>query len=300
MPPGLKNSYNSFSRTMHLILRDAINKYCLVDMGNLIVFSKSLDEHLVHLDKVLEALDKHKFRVVLEKCRLVQSELTYNNNLFKENKVVFNYRTLEIIQNWPIPKSEKNFNDFIEFISQFGSKIENYSRLMSPFEDILSGKSQFLWNKSMMNSFEQIKLNLVKLLSMDLKSQEATKIILYVYFNQFRYVCVVVQQDKRNTHTPIAFVQKKIPGVIHFQGTTFFKNNQLPCIQWAIKEYKSLVGNVKFQVSYKNFKMANENELQNDANINEWIYKSQCYDIDIEHTIDVNKTCLILSRVNII
>lgn len=291
MPPGLKNNYLSFNRTMNLIFKEAINDYCSTDKGNLIVFSCTIDEHFDHLEKVLSLLSQNGIRVQQNKCKFCCNELVFNNNLIKENQLILNYRTVEIIQNWPIPRSVKLLNDFLDFVSQFKTYLNDYSGLTSVFEPVSSEKIPFKWSTNMNSSFEKIKIGLVKFFSIDLKSRESSQFVLFAHFTQTGYVCVLMEKNKLAINTPIALSRQRVGTRID----QFFANNRVPNMLWAIKQFKSLVACNKIQLSFQS--MRPRSEIDTFEHLDEWIRKTQYFDIEIVNTVDVNKNCAILSRI---
>ena len=70
VPFGVKQAPALFQRVIENVLRPYITKFCMVYLDDIIIFSHTAEEHLEHIEKVLEALDKARFRIKLEKCYL--------------------------------------------------------------------------------------------------------------------------------------------------------------------------------------------------------------------------------------
>ncbi|KAA5583712.1 RNA-directed DNA polymerase, partial [Pseudomonas aeruginosa] len=77
MPMGLKNSPATFQRVMDNVLKGLQNVICLVYLDDIIVFSTSLQEHLVNLEKVFQRLRESNFKIQMDKSEFLKLETAY-------------------------------------------------------------------------------------------------------------------------------------------------------------------------------------------------------------------------------
>ncbi|GBG74783.1 hypothetical protein CBR_g19295 [Chara braunii] len=71
MPFSLCNAPGTFQHAMNRIFHDYLDKYVIVYLDDILIFSKTVEEHVAHLDKVLSLLRQHKFKINGEKCALI-------------------------------------------------------------------------------------------------------------------------------------------------------------------------------------------------------------------------------------
>ena len=77
LPMGLTNSPSIFQRVMQTVLRKELNKFCMVYIDDIIIFSNTIEEHIEHVKAVLTALHKHKFFAKLSKCKFLVEEIDF-------------------------------------------------------------------------------------------------------------------------------------------------------------------------------------------------------------------------------
>ena len=74
---GLTNALGTFQNIMNDVLKDVIGKFVLVYLDDIVIFSRSEEEHMLHLRIVLDVLRRNKLYAKLSKCKFVQSELKF-------------------------------------------------------------------------------------------------------------------------------------------------------------------------------------------------------------------------------
>ena len=77
MPFGLINASRTFMRLMNEVLKEFIGKFVIGYLDDILTFSKTLEEHLIHIHKVSDKLREEKFLINLKKCNFLMKELVY-------------------------------------------------------------------------------------------------------------------------------------------------------------------------------------------------------------------------------
>ena len=87
MPFGLTNAPATFQRLINNVLRPALKKYALVYLDDVIFFSKSIEEHIQHIEAVFELLRKVGLKIKLSKCTFLQREVEYLGHIVTEKGI---------------------------------------------------------------------------------------------------------------------------------------------------------------------------------------------------------------------
>ncbi|XP_074297308.1 uncharacterized protein LOC141628014 [Silene latifolia] len=132
MPFGLCNAPSSFMRLMNEVLRPFLNKFVVVYLDDILIYSKNKEQHLEHLRKVFEKLREQKLYGKLEKCMFMVPSVTFLGYIVGEEGVSVDPSKVEAIQSWPIPKTTTEVRK-------------------------LTKKGEFVWNPSAQKAFDEIK-----------------------------------------------------------------------------------------------------------------------------------------------
>lgn len=112
MPMGLKNSPSTFQRVMDNVLRGLQNDICLVYLDDIIVFSTSLQEHMINLDNVFKRLRDSNFKIQMDKSEFLKRETAYLGHIITNDGIKPNPDKISAINKYPIPKTPKEIKQF--------------------------------------------------------------------------------------------------------------------------------------------------------------------------------------------
>jgi hypothetical protein len=158
MPFGLKNAPSTFQRVMDNVLRDLIGKVCLVYMDDIIVYSTSLQEHLVNLRKVFDALHKYNLKIQLDKSEFLCKEVAFLGHVVTSEGVKPNPDKILAIKNWPIPKTETELRGFLGTLGYYRRFIKDFARIVKPLTLPLRKGEKIVHNDEFIKTFNKCKI----------------------------------------------------------------------------------------------------------------------------------------------
>jgi hypothetical protein len=158
MPFGLTNAPSSFMRLMNEILRAFIGKFVVVYFDDILIYNKSIDDHIDHLCAVFNALrDAHLFGN-LEKCTLCTDRVSFLWHVVTPQGIEVDHAKVEAIHGWPIPKNISQVRSFLGLAGFYHRLVKDFSTIAAPLNE-LTKKRVRTWQE---NAFDMLKDKLTR------------------------------------------------------------------------------------------------------------------------------------------
>lgn len=116
LPFGLVNAPASYQRLMEECLGDLNMKICFIYLDDLIIFSKTFDEHLEHLEQVFQRLQEANLKLSTKKCDFLKKKVKFVGHIVSEAGIEPDPDKIEAVLNWPKPDNPEKVRRFLGFI----------------------------------------------------------------------------------------------------------------------------------------------------------------------------------------
>ncbi|KAL7287791.1 hypothetical protein TKK_0018168 [Trichogramma kaykai] len=210
LPFGMKTSPAIFQRILSGILR----KYRLSDFAvnyidDILIFSRSFEEHIEHIAKVLEAIISEGFKLKFTKCRFAEKFVKYLGHIIGCNTVKPLKDNLTAIKSFPTPKNQKNIRQFLRKVNFYHEYIPRITTILEPLHSLLKKDKPFVWSDACERAFEEVKNLLCSQPVLEIFDQELP-IIIYSDASLEGIGAVLKQKQRNGEEKTVEYFSRKL------------------------------------------------------------------------------------------
>nr|GFB04729.1 putative reverse transcriptase domain-containing protein [Tanacetum cinerariifolium] len=136
MPFGLTNAPAVFMDLMNRVCKPYLDKFVIVFIDDILVYSKSKEEHEVHLRLMLELLKKEKLYDKFSKCEFWLQEVHFLGYVTKHNSNHVDPSKIKAVKNWKTPTTPSEIRSFLGFAGYYRRFIANFSKIAKPLTSL--------------------------------------------------------------------------------------------------------------------------------------------------------------------
>jgi len=244
MPFGLTNAPSTFQDMMNHVLSDLLDVGVLAYMDDILVYSKTEDDHNRLVKEVLKRLQDNGLAVSPEKCVWKAEEVEFLGYVIGRNGTQMSQNKVKAVLSWPQPTSLTETQSFLGFANFYQRFIQNYSQIARPLMELTKKTEKWSWNRKAGEAFEKLKQRFTTapiLAHFD----PAKPVILETDTSDFAIGAVLSQPDEENRLHPIAFHSRKFtPAEINYE----IHNKELLAIVDAFKHWRQYCEGATHQV----------------------------------------------------
>ena len=157
MPFGLTNAPATFMALMNDILRPFLDIFVVVYLDDILVYSKTPEEHLVHVTKVLDKLREHELYAQRAKCAFLLEEVDFLGHVVTRGGIATDSRKTAAICEWPEPKNASEVRSFLGLTGWYRKYIPKFSAIAAPLTELTKKTVIWVWGTKESESFQKIK-----------------------------------------------------------------------------------------------------------------------------------------------
>ncbi|CAH1770615.1 5025_t:CDS:1, partial [Entrophospora sp. SA101] len=207
LPFGLTNAPATFMTLMNDIFR-TIGPICKFYLDDILIYSKTKEEHLQHLHQVLKILRQHKLYAKLSKCEFLQSKVEYLGHYISAEGIAVDTRKTAAIKDWPAPTNVSEVRSFLGLANYYRKFVKNFSSIASPLTSLLQKDQPFKWELTEETAFDELKQQLTSAPVLLLPGP--TKPFSVTTGTSDFAIGAVLSQDQGKGEQPVAYESRKL------------------------------------------------------------------------------------------
>jgi hypothetical protein len=154
---GLMNVLAYFMYLMNSVFMDYLDKFVVVFIDDILIYSQNEQEHEEHLRKVLQRLRDFQLYAKLSKCVFWISEVLFLGHIINRDGLAMDPKKVAAILDWKTPKDVRGIKSFIGMAGYYRRFIEGFSKIARPMTALLAKKVELKWTPACQKSFETLK-----------------------------------------------------------------------------------------------------------------------------------------------
>lgn len=135
---GLANAPATYQRLQEECLGDLHLKICYIYLDDLIIFSRTFEEHLARLRQIFDRIRQYGLKLSPKKCSFLMNKVKYIGHIVSEEGVQADPDKVDKVRKWPTPKNPEEVRSFLGFVGYYRKFIENFSKIARPLIDVMA------------------------------------------------------------------------------------------------------------------------------------------------------------------
>ncbi|CAF3028738.1 unnamed protein product [Rotaria sp. Silwood2] len=211
LPFGLTNAPPTFMRLMNSIFHHYLDKFVIIYLDDILIYSKNENDHLNHIRLVLQLLRDNQLYANRTKCEFNVDQINFLGHVITSNGIKADESKVIAVKNWPIPRNSTNVRSFLGAAGFYRRFIPNFSELASPLTDLTKANYKFTWTNKQHTAFVTLKEALLTAPVLRLPDFNLT----FIVVTDASAIAVggVLMQNDGEGERPIAYESRKLNDV---------------------------------------------------------------------------------------
>ena len=157
MPFGLTNAPAVFMDLMNRVCRPMLDRSVIVFIDDILVYSKTKEQHMDHLREVLETLRREQLFAKFSKCEFWIEKVQFLGHIVDKNENMVDTAKIEAVQQWEIPKTPTEIRSFLGLAGYYRRFIANFSNIALPLTQLTRKGVAFVWGDRQQRAFDELR-----------------------------------------------------------------------------------------------------------------------------------------------
>ncbi|KAI3510702.1 hypothetical protein L1887_17835 [Cichorium endivia] len=195
MPFGLTNAPAVFMDLMNRVCKPYLDKFVIVFIDDILIYSQTKEEHSQYLRIILELLRQEKLYAKFSKCEFWIREVQFLGHVVNSKGIHVDPSKIDAIKNWETPKTPTEIRQFLGLAGYYRRFIENFSKIAKPLSTLTQKDKKFVWEDQQETAFQRLKQMLCQAPILSLP-EGINDFVVYCDASHQGLGCVLMQREK--------------------------------------------------------------------------------------------------------
>ncbi|WVZ71366.1 hypothetical protein U9M48_019958 [Paspalum notatum var. saurae] len=154
---GLTNAPAFFMYMMNSVFMNELDKFVVVFIDDILIYSKNEKEHEEHLRIVLTWLREHKLYAKFSKCAFWLKEVGFLGHVLSKEGVAVDPSKVEVVLNWKQPETVTGIRSFLGLAGYYRRFVKDFSKIAKPMTSLTKKNAKFIWSPKCEEGFQELK-----------------------------------------------------------------------------------------------------------------------------------------------
>jgi hypothetical protein len=276
VPFGLTNAPAIFMNLMNKIFMPYLDKFVIVFIDDILIYSKNKEDHAQHLRIALQVLREHQLYAKFSKCEFWLDQVEFLGHVISKEGIAMNPSKVQSVLDWQAPTNVKEVRGFLGMAGYYRRIIEGFSKIAGPMTKLLRKNTPFEWSEKCEENFQELKkkFTTAPILAVPETGKDYT---VYCDASKNGLGCVLMQDRK-----VIAYGLRQLkPHEVNYQTHDL----ELAAVVFALKQWRQFLYGAKYEL-YTDHKSLKYFFTQKELNMRQkrWLELIKDYDLTINYT----------------
>ena len=157
LPFGLTNAPSTYQRLMECVLRNLTYKICLIYLDDILVYSRTFENHLDHLRQVFDRLRHANLKLKPSKCKFACTKVNYLGHIVSPDGIAPDNDKISAVKDFPRPHNVKTVRSFLGLANYYRRFVKDFSKIATPLNQLLRKDHKFVWTDTCERAFNDLK-----------------------------------------------------------------------------------------------------------------------------------------------
>ncbi|GBG83892.1 hypothetical protein CBR_g37762 [Chara braunii] len=276
LPFGLTNAPATFQRRMNDLFRPWLDRFVIVYLDDILVFSRTLQEHQGHLRQVLQKLREANFKINAKKCEWAKTQVLYLGHVLDGDGIKPEESKIAAIRDWPTPRTLTELRSFLGLANYYRKFVRNFSTIIAPLRRLLKKEAIWPWDKDCTSALKKLTRALIEYPVLKV-ADPSLPFVVTTDASQYG-IGAVLQHDDGNGYRHVDFMSARMPSE---KVATSTYDRELYALRQALEHWKHYLLGVKVYSDHETLRWL-KTQAKMTPKLTRWAAEIDQYDFELK------------------